>query len=506
MKYVLVGPSFALLFVVCASCGGGDSGATDSSSTGATGGSGGAGGSGGGAGGTGAMGGAGGSGGGTGGTGGTAGTGGTGGGLQSVLDVSLGTSDSCALLADGRVKCWGYNYNGFAGVGDSVSRGDGPGEMGANLPSAELGTGKTAVSIAASGPSVCALLADGSVKCWGQNFYGDLGLGDKKDRGAGPGEMGDNLPAVDLGAGKTAASIHGARSGYHHCALLTDGAVKCWSRNDRGQLGLGDTSDRGDAPGEMGDNLPAVDLGAGKTAVAVAVGSSHTCALLAGGQVKCWGENNEGELGIGDMQRRGDGPGEMGDALPGVDLGAGQTAVAIAAGGYHTCAILTGGSVKCWGGNGWGELGLGINAVALGDGPGEMGDALPAVDLGSGHTAKKIGVGLGFTCAVLDDDRVKCWGAAAFGRNGSGAAEDLGDAPNEMGDGLPYLDLGAGQTVAGLSLAQFHACALLADGKVKCWGNNASGELGLGDKEIRGDNPGEMGDALPAVKLFSDAL
>src|SRR5262249_38128690 len=145
--------------------------------------------------------------------------------------------------------------------------------------------------------------------------------------------------------------------GLDTCALLADGRVKCWGWNDFGQLGLGDTQMRGDNPGEMGDNLPAVDLGAGKKAVALTGGDSHHCALLSDGSVKCWGRNLEGELGLGDTNNRGDNPGEMGDNLPAVDLGAGKTAVAIDAGGYCSCALLNDGSVKCWGGNFSGQLG-----------------------------------------------------------------------------------------------------------------------------------------------------
>jgi E3 ubiquitin-protein ligase HERC3 len=192
--------------------------------------------------------------------------------------------------------------------------------------------------------------------------------------------MGDNLPAVDLGTGRTAQAL---AAGYNHtCALLDDGTVKCWGWNYTGQLGLGDTSDRGDAPLEMGDDLPAVDLGTGRTAQALAAGYLHTCALLDDGTVKCWGRNNSGQLGLGDTGDRGQVIGEMGDDLPAVDLGTGRTAQALAAGEFHTCALLDDGTVKCWGRNGYGQLGLG-DTSDRGDEPVEMGDALPAIYLGS---------------------------------------------------------------------------------------------------------------------------
>ncbi|KAG2433214.1 hypothetical protein HYH02_012755 [Chlamydomonas schloesseri] len=197
-------------------------------------------------------------------------------------------------------------------------------------------------------------------------------------------------------APKTAATISSAAAtsanitisaGYEYtCALLDNGSVKCWGWNDDGQLGLGDTSYRGDGPGEMGDTLPAVALGTGRTATAISAGGLHTCALLDNGSVKCWGWNDAGQLGLGDTSHRGDGPGEMGNRLPAVELGTGRTATAISAGGLHTCALLDNGSVKCWGWNDYGQLGLGDTSWR-GDGPGEMGNRLPAVSLGTGRTA-----------------------------------------------------------------------------------------------------------------------
>jgi alpha-tubulin suppressor-like RCC1 family protein len=130
----------------------------------------------------------------------------------------------------------------------------------------------------------------------------------------------------------------------------------------------------------------------------------------------------------------------MGDALPAVDLGPGRTATAVAAGFFHTCARLDDRRVKCWGNNGYGQLGLG-DAVNRGDGPGEMGDALPAVDLGLGRTATAVAGGFGYTCALLDDRRLKCWGNNQFGQLGLGDSLNRGDAPGEMGDALPAVDL-----------------------------------------------------------------
>jgi alpha-tubulin suppressor-like RCC1 family protein len=131
-------------------------------------------------------------------------------------------------------------------------------------------------------------------------------------------EMGSNLLAVSLGDGKTIVSISGGEG--HTCVALNDGTVKCWGWNKAGQLGLGDMMNRGDALSETVDKLPYVSLGTQAAAKSIAAGDHSTCALLSSGSLKCWGENNLGQLGLGDIKPRGDEPDEMGDNLPTVKL------------------------------------------------------------------------------------------------------------------------------------------------------------------------------------------
>ena len=130
-----------------------------------------------------------------------------------------------------------------------------------------------------------------------------------------------------------------------------------------------------------------------------------------------------------------------------------------------------------------------------------MGDSLPTVDIGTGHTAKVVRAGSEQTCVVRDDDRVACWGSSLLGELGNGSQNGTGDAPGEMGDALPTIDLGSGRTIVEFAEGEDHLCALLDDDSLKCWGWNGFGQLGLGDTNNRGDNPGEMGDALPAIGL-----
>ena len=207
-----------------------------------------------------------------------------------------------------------------------------------------LGVGSASAALRRALPLTLAIPARS--KCWGSNFYGQLGVGDTNDRGDGASEMGTNLSSVGLGSGWTAVEV--AAGGYHTCVRLQNGAekvLKCWGLNSAGQLGLGDTTTRGWMAGQMGDSLPAVQLGTRCSAVALALGAVHSCALLDDASVKCWGWNNYGQLGMGDTRGRGDEGGEMGDSLSAVNLGPGRTVVQLFAGRRHNCALLEDGQL-----------------------------------------------------------------------------------------------------------------------------------------------------------------
>lgn len=426
--------------------------------------------------------------------------------VPSPARLAIGDTHTCVILATGRVKCWGFNGNGtqsatypggMLGLGDLLERGDGPGEMGSALAAVDLGVGKTATAIALGASHTCAILDDGKVKCWGFGRSGQLGLGDTKKRGAATSDMGDALPTIDLGVGRTATAI--AAGWEHTCAILDNGNVKCWGNNGQGSLGLGDSDNRGDSPGEMGDALANINLGAGRTAKMIGAGRQFSCAILDNDTVKCWGQNEDGRLGLGNTNYRGAFLSGMGDALPALDFGPGKTAKALGVGAAHACVILSDNTVRCWGRNANAQLGLG-DTSARGSGAGEMGNALAAVDLGSGRTAKGTpAVGYDHTCVILDNDRLKCWGWNVDGGLGLGDATARGSDSSEMGDGLKFVELGVGRTVKAVA-AGIHTCALLDNDKVKCWGNNGWGSLGLGDRRNRGVLPGDMGDSLPAVE------
>jgi len=413
-----------------------------------------------------------------------------------VTSLAVGGLFACAILDDGRLKCWGNNQFGQLGLGDMNNRGDGPDEMRKNLPEVVLGNGQSAVSLALGDTHMCAVLNDGTVKCWGQNTYGQLGASDTANRGDEPNEMGDSLLAVDLGTGNKAIAVSAGLA--HTCALLEGGSVKCWGWNAFGQLGLGDTANRGDDVNEMGEALPVVDLGAPKKVKAIACGQFHSCALFDDGSVKCWGLNSSGELGLGDTSSRGATAGTMGDLLPPIDLGTTKTATAVYA-NRHTCVILQSGNVKCWGWNSDGNLGVG-DVNHRGDEPGEMGTALPIIDFGILSPAVSLGVGNSHSCAVLSDATVRCWGSNGFGELGLGDNQTRGDQPEDMGNMLPAVNWGT-VPVTRVVPGGYSTCVILQNGRIKCCGLNAQGQLGLGDTQDRGGKASDMGYNLPYVSL-----
>ncbi|HWB69799.1 MAG TPA: hypothetical protein VG518_07460, partial [Solirubrobacterales bacterium] len=337
--------------------------------------------------------------------------------------IDSGGGHTCAVLGDGTVRCWGNNAFGQLGYGNTESIGDD--ESPATAGPVDLG-GHRAIAVSVGGVHSCALLDDGSVRCWGYNAYGQLGYANTEN--VGDNETPGSVGPVNLGAGRRATAI--SAGGMHTCALLDNGNVKCWGRGLLGQLGYGNTENIGDneTPAAAG----AVNLG-GRSAVAISAGAGHTCAILDDGTVRCWGYNENGQLGYASTNIIGDN--ETPAAAGAVNLG-GRSAVAISAGGMHTCALLDNGTVRCWGFNAWGQLGYG-NTTQIGDN--ETPAAAGPVELG-GRSAVAISAGVYHTCALLDDGTVRCWGRGESGVLGYGNTSNIGD--NETPGSVGTVNLG----------------------------------------------------------------
>ena len=384
--------------------------------------------------------------------------------------LDAGREHSCSLDA-GVVRCWGLGSSGQLGYGS-------PGTIGDNEPPSrvgpvDLGPGRSARAISAGDFHTCALLDDGSVRCWGFGPDGRLGYGNTAT--IGDDETPGSAGSVDLGAGRRATAI--SAGGAHTCALLEDGNVLCWGFGENGRLGYGDPATIGD--NETPGSLAPVQLG--RPATAISAGGEHTCALLDDRSVRCWGSSGglfggDGRLGYGTPETTVVGDNETPASVGPVDLGAGATA--ISAGEFHTCAVLDGGSVRCWGNGVDGRLGY-ANELAIGDNetPGSVGP----VALGGPATAISVA---NHSCARLADGAVRCWGPGASGRLGYANTNDVGD--DEVPAALPPVSIGGAATA--ISAGGSHTCAKLGEAVVRCWGEGRYGRLGYGNESNIGDD------------------
>lgn len=422
------------------------------------------------------------------------------------LKIAKTMGDNTMILAerDGQNVIIGLGKMGYGEDGTMrFSIGIKPGDMGSNLPITDLGNADGPVTRISNGAvyGFCGYFANGKAKCWGYNYSGYRLLGSnsaEENIGDAAGEMSNNLPYVAAGIGVTTLQVAGTRyTASHACGLFDNSGskeMKCWGYNPYGNLGQDNL-----ANATYIATVPPINLGVGRYATKIAAGEYISCALLDNGTVKCFGYNAYGTLGQGDTTNRGGVAGDMAALLP-ISLGTGVTAKDICIGYYTVCGIMNNDRVKCWGYNGNGELGLGDTANR-GDNPGEMGDALPYVELGTGRTVKKVICGVHHICTILDNDRLKCWGYNGYGNLGLGNTAAKGNIGGNMGNALPYVDLGTGRTVVDMSSGYLHACAVLDNNDVKCWGHNVYGQLGLGHSEQIGNEMGEMGDNLMPVKL-----
>jgi alpha-tubulin suppressor-like RCC1 family protein len=336
-----------------------------------------------------------------------------------VVEIRAGSDHSCAREEEGGIWCWGRNEYGALGDGTFVDR---------NAPTRVLGI-DDAVALAAGELHTCAIDDEGVVWCWGRNDRGQLGEGTNIDHNDAHMVIGLPMAAVEIGLGE-----------YHSCARLQDGAVWCWGRNDRGQLGDGNTAD---------SSSPVKTLSGG---LALAVDGQHSCARTTEG-VRCWGENRLGQLGV-------DSGGDPRDVLSPIAVAWLDPMAAIAAGGEHTCGLMSDGTVWCAGSNEYGQLGDGTEGKRTG--PVQVSGLDDAVALSAGEW---------FNCARTTAGKIRCWGRSSRGELGNGARRD-GAAPGAA--------VALQKDALVVSAGERHACAQTDDGCVWCWGSDEFGQLGAG--------------------------
>jgi len=345
-----------------------------------------------------------------------------------VIAADVGSNHSCAVTAAGAVKCWGRGSEGQLGTGavtDSLT------------PTTVSGLATGASAVALGNYYSCALTTTGGVKCWGDNLSGQLGDGTTTA----------SLVPVDVSGLQSGVSNISAGQ-EHACATLDTGEVRCWGNNASGRLGDGTTTN---------SSVPVTVVGISSNGERVIVGGNHSCAIVSGNGLKCWGRNQFGQLGIGSNT----------DSLTAVDVtGLTSNVIGAAAGVRNVCALLTGGTVQCTGSNSVGQVGDGTLV--------DRNLMVPVIGLDS--DVVEIGSRGFATCALLDDGRVQCWGENGAGKFGTGTI-----------NGRPTPTQVAGLTSGNTAIAvgDLHACALTAATGVKCWGLNSNRQLGDGTNTNR---------------------
>ncbi len=431
-------------------------------------------------------------------------------GVARAETVSAGYQVTCVTLIDGHVHCWGLNTDGQLGLGMKAYKkfGNGPSDpppLPANVtPSVALPF--AAINVAAGAQTCCAMSAQRNVTCWGDGTWGQLGNGNLDSALDGgvvtPNDAKQPVPLPPGTAPVQVAVGHG-----HTCLLHSDTSVRCWGRNHFGQLGIGSRVDS--AAGTRPSNLPEVPMLAGRNVTQLAAGPWHTCAVMNGTDVACWGWVSRGYIGYSDNTLlRGSAPANsmIAESLPlPKTLG---NIVKLAAGYDHMCVVYEVRGVKCWGNGKRGQLGYGEGRSI-----GFRLDSTGLVKLPLNRKVDDICVGGMHTCVLLDNTDVVCWGGNKYndpGALGNGELRDWGESPDRLPSNAPKVELPgpAKQITCGYR----HSCALLHNGLVYCWGSGDNGRLGYGNyrdvleiEDIHPAGPVQLPGNLTAVEVAAGA-
>jgi alpha-tubulin suppressor-like RCC1 family protein len=404
------------------------------------------------------------------------------GGARAFLAVATGPTHVCAIDAEHALWCWGENFSGQAGVGNTM-----PVET-ATRVGMDTAADKDWQAVVAGASHSCGLRAGGALWCWGRNSSGQLGDDAAEPMATTPRRIGD-VALASLAAGSD-----------HTCGVTASGGLLCWGADDVGQLGDG-------ASGDTATRTAPIAVGAGTQWSQVAAAGGHTCARDVAGHLLCFGENQAGELGDGSFVQRASptpvgiandwadvvagpqitcgkksdghvscwgsnaagafGIGKGGPAYAPRDVATGAMWKTIGVGNAHACGIRLDGTLWCWGDDTRGQLGIGPDAVALG----AIHDAPTQVMVGT--LWDQLGVGADHTCAVTSSGALYCWGANNLGQIGIGGTAPLPDEPSPR-------RVGASDTYTQVAAAESTTCAIRTGGNLVCWGTNGLGQVGSG--------------------------
>jgi alpha-tubulin suppressor-like RCC1 family protein len=352
-------------------------------------------------------------------------------GITGAVDVGTGDSHTCAAFPDSRVFCWGWNGYGQLGNG---RYGNGNTQFAREVSPVSA----TPIGVDAGGNTLthraCAMLPDGTVKCWGDNGGGELGGGTTGFNQPTPTTVQNLTNVVSIGVGG------------HMCATRADATGWCWGSNGLSQIGAGAAQPKQISPRQVAGLGPVVRMIAGRNSSCAISGD-----LQAPYTMRCWGVNNNGQLGVPNSTMP-NCPGLVTLKCTGTpQLVPGVAAVDIAGGSEHTCVALHNGTVRCFGQTFFGQVGPGLSGAVIPN----LNDVV-AIAAGGGHS-----------CALRATGAVVCWGRNRFGQLGDGTMTQRG---------TPQAVTGITNAVA-IAAGSEHSCALLRDGTVRCWGDNGLGTL-----------------------------
>ena len=315
--------------------------------------------------------------------------------------ISALSNHNCAIKGtERRVWCWGNNSHGQLGIGeirDNIAT-----NFNSSIAVQATELEETNIrSVSAGHQFSCAVLMDKTIKCWGNNQHGRLGVGT-----AGGISI---TPVQVVGINNATSVIAGV---LYACALLEDKTAKCWGNNNKGELGnrvIGGPDESFPTPVPVGGATPLGNI------VSITIGSEHTCVLLTDKTAKCWGGggNTNGQLGDGGVDTAPIPNPVTVLESPGTPLG---NIISIVAGSLYTCALLENGTAKCWGLNRYGQLGIGVISLP-------SFSPLPVMDVETTAplaNIASISLGGDHTCVILEDETARCWGHQIYGAVGNG--------------------------------------------------------------------------------------
>ncbi|XLQ20013.1 MAG: tail fiber protein [Candidatus Moraniibacteriota bacterium] len=357
---------------------------------------------------------------------------------ENVSSISTNRQITYAILENGHLYAWGYNGHGALGDGTTTQRPT-PVRVGALENISKIATSRNLHNVAAS---ACALDTSGNVYCWGYNASGQVGNGNTTQQTSPVQIITGNVADISGGGGNTAS----------YCAQFNDGSVQCWGANAQGELGDGTTTAR-NTPTPITINNVSKMVAQGDY-----TGQVHRCAIKNDNTVWCWGNNDDGALGLGDTTNR---------TAPSQVLGI-TNAFDIAIGGDNgnvTFVVLQDGTVRSWGHNGRGQLGIGTTTNS--NSPVDPGlTDVKDIIIAGGYNL------YGTVCALHNSGEVSCWGYNANGQVGNGNTTDQ-YSPVKVSniDSATQIAMGG---YGGLT----HTCVKTTGGRVQCWGYNGQGQLG----------------------------